>query len=103
MTFGSLVSTFDDIASKRNVYKIETIGDCYVAVTGLPDPPPGKNLAPVVNLSVSITDSPSHTIIQFFLTETSDHAERMCKFTRDCMDKMHLVTASLAEKMGKDT
>eukprot|EP00980_Cylindrotheca_fusiformis_P000463 scaffold115_cov123-Cylindrotheca_fusiformis.AAC.3 len=29
---------FDKIANKRNVFKVETIGDCYVAVTGLPDP-----------------------------------------------------------------
>ena len=31
---------FDKIATKRNVFKVETIGDCYVAVTGLPDPQP---------------------------------------------------------------
>jgi class 3 adenylate cyclase len=31
---------FDQIARKRNVFKIETIGDSYVAVTGLPDPNP---------------------------------------------------------------
>lgn len=29
---------FDDIAKKRNVFKVETVGDCYVAVTGLPEP-----------------------------------------------------------------
>jgi class 3 adenylate cyclase len=29
---------FDRIAKKRGVFKVETIGDCYVAVTGLPDP-----------------------------------------------------------------
>lgn len=27
---------FDKLAKKHNVYKIETIGDCYVSVTGLP-------------------------------------------------------------------
>jgi class 3 adenylate cyclase len=27
---------FDDIAKKKGVFKVETIGDCYVAATGLP-------------------------------------------------------------------
>lgn len=30
--------TFDALAKKRRVYKVETVGDCYVAVTGLPEP-----------------------------------------------------------------
>jgi len=29
---------FDEIAKRRRVFKVETVGDCYVAVTGLPDP-----------------------------------------------------------------
>ena len=29
---------FDRIAAKRRVFKVETVGDCYVAVVGLPDP-----------------------------------------------------------------
>eukprot|EP00538_Stauroneis_constricta_P012496 CAMPEP_0119547406 /NCGR_PEP_ID=MMETSP1352-20130426/1528_1 /TAXON_ID=265584 /ORGANISM="Stauroneis constricta, Strain CCMP1120" /LENGTH=1220 /DNA_ID=CAMNT_0007592327 /DNA_START=199 /DNA_END=3861 /DNA_ORIENTATION=+ len=29
---------FDMIAKKRRVFKVETVGDCYVAVTGLPEP-----------------------------------------------------------------
>jgi class 3 adenylate cyclase len=31
---------FDNIAREWGVLKVETIGDCYVAVTGLPDPQP---------------------------------------------------------------
>mmetsp|Transcript_5697 Transcript_5697/g.16490 ORF Transcript_5697/g.16490 Transcript_5697/m.16490 type:complete len:652 (+) Transcript_5697:160-2115(+) len=34
----SLYGLFDTLASKRGVFKVETIGDCYMAVTGLPNP-----------------------------------------------------------------
>lgn len=34
----TVYSTFDRIASTRRVFKVETVGDCYVAVTGLPEP-----------------------------------------------------------------
>lgn len=29
-------SAFDEIAARRGVFKVETVGDCYVAVTGVP-------------------------------------------------------------------
>ena len=31
---------FDKIAKRKRVFKVETVGDCYVAVAGLPDPCP---------------------------------------------------------------
>jgi len=34
----TLYRAFDEIARRRGVFKVETIGDCYVAVTGLPEP-----------------------------------------------------------------
>jgi len=34
----NLYRAFDKVANKLGVFKVETIGDCYVAVTGLPDP-----------------------------------------------------------------
>jgi class 3 adenylate cyclase len=34
----AIYHSFDHIAKKRRVFKVETIGDCYVAVTGLSDP-----------------------------------------------------------------
>ncbi|CAB9521849.1 Receptor-type guanylate cyclase gcy [Seminavis robusta] len=34
----TLFQSFDRIAKKRRVFKVETVGDCYVAVCGLPDP-----------------------------------------------------------------
>jgi Adenylate and Guanylate cyclase catalytic domain len=30
-----LYGAFDKLASRRKVFKVETIGDCYVAATGL--------------------------------------------------------------------
>jgi class 3 adenylate cyclase len=34
----TLYRAFDEIATRRRVFKVETIGDCYVAVTGVPEP-----------------------------------------------------------------
>eukprot|EP00977_Amphora_coffeiformis_P016678 scaffold5224_cov135-Amphora_coffeaeformis.AAC.2 len=34
----AMYGVFDRIAKKKGVFKVETIGDCYVAVTGLPKP-----------------------------------------------------------------
>jgi class 3 adenylate cyclase len=36
----TIYGAFDKIANRRGVFKIETIGDCYVATTGLPNPQP---------------------------------------------------------------
>jgi class 3 adenylate cyclase len=40
MLLETLFGRLDRIARRLGVYKVETIGDCYVAVTGLPDPQP---------------------------------------------------------------
>ena len=34
----TLYSAFDAIAKRRRIFKVETIGDCYVAAAGLPVP-----------------------------------------------------------------
>ncbi|CAB9526247.1 Receptor-type guanylate cyclase gcy [Seminavis robusta] len=34
----NLYGAFDAVAKRRKVFKVETIGDCYVAVTGIPEP-----------------------------------------------------------------
>ncbi|CAB9531333.1 Receptor-type guanylate cyclase gcy [Seminavis robusta] len=40
----ALYGQFDRVAAKLNVFKVETIGDCYVAVTGLPEAQPDHAL-----------------------------------------------------------
>lgn len=34
----AMFKEFDSVALRRGVFKVETIGDCYMAVTGLPEP-----------------------------------------------------------------
>ena len=36
----NVYSSFDRIAKRRRVFKVETVGDCYIAVCGLPDANP---------------------------------------------------------------
>jgi hypothetical protein len=36
----SVYAEFDAVAKRRRVFKVEVVGDCYVAVAGLPDPRP---------------------------------------------------------------
>lgn len=38
MLLETIYKAFDEIAARRKVFKVETVGDCYVAVVGLPDP-----------------------------------------------------------------
>ncbi|CAB9526092.1 Receptor-type guanylate cyclase gcy [Seminavis robusta] len=68
----TIYHAFDEIASQRKVFKVETVGDCYVAVTGLPNP-------------------------------RKDHALLMCRFARECMQKMWSVVKKLETSLGPDT
>lgn len=43
----TLFHHFDKLAAKKMVYKVETIGDCYVAITGCPEPRPDHFLVMV--------------------------------------------------------
>jgi class 3 adenylate cyclase len=40
-----IYNSFDVLARKRRIFKVETIGDCYVAAAGLPDPRPDHAVA----------------------------------------------------------
>lgn len=68
----SLYGAFDKISKKRQVFKIETVGDCYVAVCGLP-------------------------------VEVPDHAVRMARFARDCLQAMKHRLERLEPHLGPDT
>jgi class 3 adenylate cyclase len=40
----TVYNSFDIIAGRMGVFKVETIGDCYMAATGLPEPHPDHAL-----------------------------------------------------------
>lgn len=52
MLLETLYQAFDKIAARHKVFKVETIGDCYVAATGLPDPQP-DHAAIMVRFAIS--------------------------------------------------
>jgi class 3 adenylate cyclase len=42
----TLYGAFDAVAARRGVFKVETIGDSYVAVAGLPEARPDRKFVP---------------------------------------------------------
>jgi adenylate cyclase len=53
---GDLVTVFDGLAARHGVEKIKTIGDCYMAAAGLPDPAP-DHAARLVRFALSMQEA----------------------------------------------
>ena len=52
--------TFDTILDKYDVYKVETIGDAYMVVSGLPEPNGDKHASEIANMSLNLLESMSN-------------------------------------------
>ena len=101
---------FDEIAKRRKVFKVETIGDCY-----------GKFVLLLERLKGLTHDDQNHqcltllTIILFCSTlfvsvavtgipnEQPKHAIIMAVFATECMNKMKELVSMLAGELGQDT
>ncbi|ESO00154.1 hypothetical protein HELRODRAFT_83244, partial [Helobdella robusta] len=49
-----LYSCFDDVISTHDVYKVETIGDAYMVVSGVPSKNGNKHVAEIANVSLDL-------------------------------------------------
>lgn len=106
----SLYQAFDEIAIRRKVFKVETIGDCYVAVAvssfGCV---PFRSLLTFLSLTAGITrtagkpPSVAFFIINSIWLQQEKNAVIMAKFANECMEKMRELVAALALTLGPDT
>ncbi|KAL5004738.1 hypothetical protein ScPMuIL_018194 [Solemya velum] len=51
-----MYSSFDSIISRHDVYKIETIGDAYMAVSGLPLQNDGLHVCEIANMALDLSE-----------------------------------------------
>jgi hypothetical protein len=76
----TVYQAFDTLAKRRNVFKVETIGDCYVEVTGLPEA------------------QPKHAVIMSRFAYKCRH--RMNQFTKELEVQLGPETGELSMRMG---
>jgi class 3 adenylate cyclase len=74
MLLETIYGVFDKLAKSRKIFKVETIGDCYVAATGLPNADK-KHAERMVIFAAECLDSVSKLVIDLITTlgpETAD-------------------------------
>jgi len=96
----AIFSTFDNVAKKRGVFKVETVGDCYVAVAGLPVPRDDHAVG-TYDISVAIAhleDSAHIGYGNFFALLAV-----MARFARECRTRVKALLPKLEVTLGPDT
>ena len=116
----TLYSAFDELANELGVFKVETIGDCYVcyilpcsarvmlivysfalALKFLLD---NLTLTSLFEYVLLITLMLSYQVAVTGLPDPrEDHAVVMAIFARECMKKMQVLAKELEVKLGPDT
>jgi class 3 adenylate cyclase len=98
-----LYSAFDKIASQRKVFKVETIGDCYVAATGLVSEHIINNhiVIGIVFYSYVFVSKSFDRIRQ--PDPMQNHAVVMARFAFDCLKTTADLTTQLTSTLGIET
>ena len=63
--FNTVYGIFDELTKKYDVYKVETIGDAYMVVSGVPRQNGDKHVVQICKLAVDIVGAIGSLIIDF--------------------------------------
>jgi class 3 adenylate cyclase len=86
---------FDKVAKRRGIFKVETVGDCYVAVAGK-----CAKATPIDGDSSPLTSRHSSPGLPL---PRKDHAVAMVRFARDCLTQINDLSHQMEVSLGPDT
>jgi hypothetical protein len=91
----TIYNSFDQLAHRRRVFKVETVGDCYVAVAG--------KCAKATPIDVDSSPLTSRHSSPGLPDPRKDHAVVMARFAYDCLQKFSTLTKQMEVALGPDT
>jgi class 3 adenylate cyclase len=94
----TVYSKFDEAAERRRIFKVETVGDCYVA--GKHDIKQNRSFQTTTQ---SLLNQSSLFIASGLPEPRKDHAVVMARFAKEILSDMAIVVAELETQLGPGT
>jgi Adenylate and Guanylate cyclase catalytic domain len=107
----TIYHAFDKIARRRKIFKVETVGDCYIAVCGVPDPVP-RHAGMYYHPKVVSSGVRKYCVVNYLIVcriccccrlIVGIYVVVMARFSRECMYKIWSLTQKLESTLGPDT